>query len=332
MSQHSYKHYLDDLTHHRKFSRWQKISLLSVIMFFLLLGSLSALIYYQNQKITPNLAQKAYLDKIAGDFNRLNQSIDETLANQKILGARTDFVSDLAEATDQAWGFYIVLDDQDKLIATIDSVKSNLLIQKESLLIQEPPGNLGSLHANLIAYYDTTVAALTDIINNQRFARQMLISSGPQFYLPALTQQALWDSATKEAITSYYQETKAQAIETQNKLLSFNPPPAYFDYYHDQINYFNELVKVADNIINILVGEDDPDPDAATQIEKAYQILVGATRQNEALSQKLKEAHQRLVSLSETHNKLAATKLNQISLESQIADYYNQLQFSAIYP
>ena len=56
------------------------------------------------------------------------------------------------------------------------------------------------------------------------------------------------------------------------------------------------LVRMADNIISLLSQPEDSNTENATQIEKAYQVLIGARRENETFKEKLVNARSQLFS------------------------------------
>ena len=84
-------------------------------------------------------------------------------------------------------------------------------------------------------------------------------------------------------------------------------------------------------MLDLLSQSDDQNTENATQIEKAYQVVVGAHRENEKLSEKLLNTRLDLVSAKQNLETFASVKIRQNSLTSNLEDIYQKRQEIKIY-
>ena len=308
----SYKHYLA-LFEEKPAPLISKIAL-SLLSLSVLFAGIFLVIFYQYAKEAPLRIKYQYLQSISIDFNQSNQSLKEVLSEFKVAGAKVQFVETLKEKTGSEAAFFAALDDLEKSASKIESAQNNLLAKKETLLQKAVPGELLDLNSKIIDFYERSSAILSTIQNDHLFAKQLLLASGPKFYLPKLTDDQLWERADKEEIIAYYKSQKDEANTALANLAKLTPASHFQNYYDAQIAYLALLVNLSDNIINTLSVADEQDLERATQIEKSYQLLVRAKRENETIEKKLLQEKLNIVDIEENLNKLAPIEMSANSL------------------
>lgn len=313
----SYKHHLELLESKPGTPFYQKIAVLLVAGLFVSVGILSAL-FYNYLKDLPQKAQYQYLENANSNFSSSAQSLNEILSMFKVAGEKVGIVDTLKDSANSPSGFFVTLDDMEKILSQIETTKQNIDAKRADVRIGNPPAKLTDLNNQIIAFYSDSSSILSGLHKDQLFAKDLLLASGPKFYLPVLSNDELWEKGKKEDILAYYENAKNDASASLGSLSRLSPPPHFEEYYKSQIAYLTLLVNLSDNIINTLSVSDDQDKDTATQIEKAYQLLVGAKRENEIIAQKLLGEKLKLVDVGENLNKLAPIEIRKNSIDENL--------------
>lgn len=324
MPQESYKHYLEYLQKHTgKLSLYKKFLIAIVGIGFVSTGTVSAL-YYQYQKEEPLRAENRYLEQVATTYNTSKDSLDEVLQTFKVAGVKAQAVDNLKEASGQAQGFTVSLDDLERTLSKIESTKKNMLFLKGNIAKSDIPEKFSSFNRQVQGYYDESIKLLDSLYAKYSFAKDILTASGPEFYLPAFTNEVLWKRAQKQELLAHYKKSKDEVSGTLANLAALTVPEQYKEYHKLQIAYLEQYVLLSQNIIAALELPDDTNPEAPTQVEKAYQLLIGARRQNETLSTKISE--EKLKALSEKGNyaDFALINLTEVSIDNKIAQIYTE--------
>lgn len=308
-----YKHYLEFLDQNSGSPILHKLLIVATVIIFIATGAISAF-YYKYQKETPKIQKYQYLKATAGDFSSASQSIGELLQAFRVAGDKVTKIDTVAESSQSASGFFVALDDLERNLSKIKVTEENIEEKRLSLAKKPVPQVLNELKGQILDFYEEAQTVLSALYQNHLFAKQLLLASGPKFYLPQLTEDNLWEISSKEKILDYYKNIKDQANTTLRELAKLSPPPDFKPYYDSQIAYLTILVTLSDNIINTLSVADDKDSESATQIEKAYQLLVGARRENEPRSKKILEEKLKIVALPENLNKLSAVEIRKNSI------------------
>lgn len=313
-----YKHYLQLLKSKPSSKLIHKLAAVSALAVFIAVGTFSAF-YYQYQKVQPQILKYEYLQQIGGDFTSANQSVNEVLTAFKVAGAKVQIVDKLQETPQAtASGFYVALDDLEKTSSLLDQTQQALANKQQDLEEKSAPLEFATLAVEIAAFYTNSQIVISELYADQIFAKELLLASGPKFYLPALTDDKLWDNPDKKAIISYYQAQKDDANIALTNLAQLSPPPHFQEYYAAQIEYLTRLVVLSDNIINTLSVSDSNNVEDATQIEIAYQYLTIARRENELVSQKLLQEKLKLVDVGENLNKMAQVELQKDYLHQNL--------------
>ena len=105
-----------------------------------------------------------------------------------------------------------------------------------------------------------------------------------------------------------------------NNLSKLKVPPNFKEYYDTQIAFLELIIKVSSNVTGILAQEDEQNIESATQLEKAYQVVIGAKRQNKELFDKLLSERFELADLKLNLAKFGPINIVQNSLSAQITD------------
>lgn len=318
-----YKHYLEALDRKSGLQLWSKLLIVLFVLIFSAVGTASALLYkYQEEE--PARRQYQYLQSVSTDFESSSQSLEELLLTFKVAGDKIAIVDSLQESSESASGFFVSLDDIEKEIAIIDTTRDNFNQKQLRLVEKSSPRDLTDLSSQIIEFYNQSASVMSDLYDYHLFAKQVLLASGPKFYLPILTNEKLWEKSNKVEIINYYQSTKEEANVALTNMAKLSPPPHFQEYYGAQMAYLTLLVNLADNIINTLSISDGTDPDSATQIEKAYQLLVGAKRENESISKKLLEEKLKISDVKENLARLAQIEIRKISIQENLAFAFAQ--------
>lgn len=314
----SYKHHLQLLEEQKQPKFIYKTLLLTFAAVILTLGFFSSLFYYQYKKDEPLRAQNQYLQFLSGGFGTTRQSLSETIESYQVAGARVKFIDSIKEATPQAAGYYASLDDVEKSITKIDTLQKNIRFQRNQLKKEIPPQDFKTLSGDMAKYYETSIQILESLQKEQQFASQMLKASGLSFYLPTLTNEILWVSKDVGAIKAYYESKKIEANTALAQLSGLTVPQEFKLYYNNQIAFLTLFVESSNKIIDTLNKEDDKNPDVATQIEQAYQILNHAKKDNEKISQQLLLERLKVFDTKRNLDKFAQINLMSLSLGSRI--------------
>lgn len=316
----SYKYYLNLLERSSKTSPPKRIILAIAAVIFVLIGISSALVYYLYQKEAPIRAQNQYLQLASGGFNSVGQSLNEILSSLQVAGAKTEIIDKSKESSPSAAGYFVSLDDIQKIMSSLEKINSSVSFQKKVLSEKNPPEKYSKLHGNLLNFYDQTEKLVSELSADQQFLKDMFLAVGPNFYLPVLTYEDLWKDGKKDEIISYLDKTKTFADGTLANLAKLSVPEKFRPFYEAQMGYLELVVKVAVNITSTLKESEDTRQDSVTQLEKAYQILVGAKRDNEKYSQKLTDEKLKIFDLKKNLEKFSGVKLAQTSLEAELGD------------
>lgn len=283
----SYQHHLSVLTQRAKPKFIHKTLLLTLGVTLLCAGFISSLIYYQFKKDEPLRAENHYLQSTIGAFSTAKQSVDETLRNFQVAGAKIKIIDNLKESTPQAAGYYALLDDIDRTTAKVEALEKNIRYQNSQTKRQKIPGKFDQITRDLTSFYETSLKTLEGTIKEQQFAKDILIASGTSFYLPVLSDEAMWAAQGSKQIKAYYETRNIEANTALASLAKLTVPDSFRSYYDNQIAYLTLFVETGSKIIDTLEKQDDQNTENATQIEKAYQILNAAKAKNQQISQNL---------------------------------------------
>lgn len=318
MSAQSYRQYLDflDNTIYKKSSKLKKTLLVALVSFLLIIGASSAFLVYYSQKITKADAQSAYLDLASGGFYKTGQSLDELTVASQVAGAKTTLTAPNLEATS---GYLIKIEKSQKILAQIEAVKSNVSFQKKALQKTTVPPAYISFNKELINFYGDCLNSLDKIYKENQFISDVQSAIGPNPYLISFSDESLWKEAKIDKIENYYKNLKTEANKAQLNLTKLNVPESFRTYYNAQLTYVTLLTKVSDNILATLAKKDQPVGDAATKLEEAYQILTGAKRENEVISQQISTETDKLTAPLANANGLATVRIKQ----NTIAEKFN---------
>lgn len=320
----SYKGYLDYLKNLKKPSFFKRTSIFLALGLFVFLGFVSTLDYLW-QKEASLRAKEKYLEVAKSSLNSSEQTISELLQIFKVAGVKIELTGEPVEGTPSPQGFFTSLDDLQRTLSFIEAGKNNLKFQKKFLIDNPPPKDFTELNNNLLDYINTAENSLAEISKDQNFAKDLLTALGPNFFLPTLINDALWEIAESDDIINYYQDIKLKADSALADLARLTVPLKFESFYQTQIAYLEHTTFVSDSIINTLKESESADPETATRKEKAYQLLNTQRSINEELSQKILGEKLKLVDLRENLERLAVVSLKQNSLQGNLNDLSSSL-------
>lgn len=316
----SYQHHLSVLKQKAKPKLIHKTLLLILATVLLGLGFLSSLIYYQYKKDEPLRVENHYLQNAIGAFSQTKQALDETLQSFQVAGAKIKLIDSLKESTPQAAGYWTQLDDLDRTMAKIDALEKNIRYQNAQIKKQEIPEKFKSTTEDLANFYQTGLTILEAAHREQQFAKDILIASSLNFYLPVLTDEAMWTHKDSKQISAYYESKKTEANSALTALAKLSVPDDFKLYYNNQIAYLTIFVETGSKIIDTLNQKEDPNPENATQIEKAYQILNAAKGQNQKISQTLLNERLKVYDPKRNLERFAQMNIMASSINSRMTD------------
>ena len=321
----SYRHYLDSLDTKTDTGAIGKILFIIGILILITVGITTSLLYYESEKEAPIRKQERYLQNATNTLVAINQSVDEVLSSFQVAGAKIQLVDNLKESSASASGFFTSLDDLERSLSKLELMNKNTQSWKVSFSENNPPENLTETNATIVNFFNNTQKDIEGIYNEQSFIKDILYASGPSFYLPILTDETIWKQNNKDAIVNYYKEVKLQADETLKSLSKLTPPEVYKSYFNTQSAYLTLLVNVSDKITNTLAQKDSQNPEDATQVEKAYQQLILAKKENEKLADTLLVEKKKIFDIARNQEKFSKIKVQQKLLLSSLQQKYEAL-------
>ena len=94
-----YKYYLRLLERKPRLSIFQKVLIVVVGLTLIVVGTYSALFYWQSQKEMPIRLENAYLETAGSGFFSVQQSVNDVLAGFQIAGVKTDTINKMEETS-----------------------------------------------------------------------------------------------------------------------------------------------------------------------------------------------------------------------------------------
>lgn len=315
----SYKEYLDILKGPPKRKRVYKTALTVLfIVTFLIIGTLSAFVFYYKKNIEPQIIASNYIESASTGFISSKQSLNDVLETFQVAGAKVAVVDNLQNSTNPQTAYFIDLADKQKLLSKIDLARQNVEFQKQQLQRANVPAELKSLTNDLISYYDLSEDSFNQTEKDHQFFKSVLLALGPDFYLPVLTDDSVWESNDKIKIKNYYEDKKLKAQDALTNMSGLSPEADFKDYYNAELAYLELFVKVSTDITNTLSSNPEVGPDSATGVERAYQQLVNAQKENNGISSNLLSEKKRLLELKENLNKFAAVRYQANAIEVRL--------------
>lgn len=317
----SYKEYLDILKGPPKKKRVYKTALTTLfVVSLLLIGALSAMIFYYKKNIEPQILASNYLESASVGFMSSKQSLNDVLETFQVAGAKVATVDNLQNSPNPQEAYFIDLADKQKLLSKIGLAKQNVQFQKQQLQKTRVLPDLQNITNDLVGYYNQSEAAFNQTEKDHEFFKSVLIALGPDFYLPVLTKDSVWADGDINKIKNYYADKKLKAQDALANLSRLSPEDDFKGYYTAELSYLELFVKVSTDITNTLNSKSEIKPDSATEVERAYQQLINAQKENIAISSNLLAQKKHLLELKENLNRFAAVRYRANSLETRLKD------------
>ena len=318
----TYREHLDYFEKYRKTS----ISFLSGFLTLFIVAAFAFaastfLLTYNNKKLEPANVQNLYFDTAGTSFFKSRQSLGELASSFQVAGAKTENINIQSESSQSATlvpGFFITLGDTQKAIIQIKGAQDNIKFQQDSLKNIEVPQIYQSLDSQLDDYFQSTYSYLENLEKTQNQLKDLLLVAGPDFYLPVLSDEPTWQSQDIEKIKAYYSKKGIDAQKAEDAFSKIEVLPQLKNYKNMQLSYFQLVINVCDNVTKVLDKQSPPEEDLQTPstIEEAYQVLVGAKRDNEIIAQRLLTERVRLTSTEDNLNRLAIIRSKEQIIES----------------
>jgi len=193
----SYRHYLDLLENKPGSPLFQKVLVFVLIVALIGIGTISAA-FYKYRKEVPIRAQYQYLQSTNTDFESSKQSLKEVLSSFRVAGDKVSIVDSLQNEPNPSSGFFVALDDLEKNLSKIEATNVNVQTKKINTEGNVVPSKLVDLNNQILDFYSQSSQIMSDLYKDHLFAKEMLLASGPKFYLPVLTDEKLWEKATRK--------------------------------------------------------------------------------------------------------------------------------------
>lgn len=284
-----------------------------------------------NQEVIPVNDQSAYFESASGSFYKSKQLISELKSSFQVAGAKTQKVDSLKEAsaTSRVPGFFITLGDVQKNIDQIENVRENIEKEHKNLQNSTSPALYQTLNAQISEYMIQTQDLLDRMQRTQSELKDLHAAATPAFFLPTLSDEHIWQSGEIDEIKNYYKKRKEEAVVTQESFAKVKASQELLDYKTLQDSYFTLVINVSDNIIGVLDRPIEDTEDAKASLkEEAYQVLVGAQRENELIAEQLASKRVELTSMANYEEVLASLSNKERIIESGLAQG-NQVQHTA---
>ncbi|MBI4037765.1 hypothetical protein HY382_01815 [Candidatus Curtissbacteria bacterium] len=325
----SYKNYLALLKEKSKPQYFKKSLNLVLIVTVLALGVVSSLII-----LTVNIGREAKLKKdfaqtAVNTFTTGKNTLADNLESFQIAGATTKFLDEVKESSQAAQGYQVTISEEDKTIAKAENTILLLESQKRDLEKQTTPADQQKVKETIIEYFNESISALTQIRDEHKFAKDLILTLGADFYLTKLTQDGLWEQQDKTKVINFYNSQTTEVQKTQSKIIMLTPPSNYRSFFKQQIEYLKRVENLSQSIITLLSQEDSKDPDEAKQIEKAYQLLQTAKEESNKLAKNLMT--ERLSAFEKQDNlaKFAKARILESAIEDQLQSLIQEEEFNA---
>lgn len=320
----SYRDYLEYVEKYGK----SNISIAKILVVLFLALSLTfslttAYSSYQNKRIEPQAAQVKYFQTASDTFYKSSQTLDDLESSFQVAGVKTEKIDSLKESSASATtpGFFITLGDIQKSITQIKTAKESVTYSRDQLKKLDVPSVYNTLNNQLLDYLGQSEAFLADNEKTQEQLKDLVLASGPNFYLPVLSDEEMWKSQDIDKIKSYYENKKKDSQSAMDLFNKIEVEPQLKDYKSTQNSFFQLVINVSDNITNVLNRKvvQTNNPDATPIQEEAYQVLVGAKRENEIIASQLLGERQKLTSSGTYQDALASLKNRERIIQSGLS-------------
>jgi hypothetical protein len=320
----SYKDYLEYIDKYGKSNiPIAKVLAVLVLALFLTFSFVSTYSSYQNKKIEPQITQVKYFDTASDVFYKSSQALNDLESSFQVAGVKTGKIDSLKESSQSATtpGFFITLGDIQKSIAQIKTTKDSIVYEKDQLKRTAVPAVYNTLNNQLVDYLNLSETFLSDNQKTQEQLKDLVLASGPSFYLPVLSDEEMWQKQDIEKIKSYYESKKKDAQNAAELFKKIEVKPELKKYKDTQLSFFQLVANVSDNITNVLSRKVAPsdNSDVASPQEEAYQVLVGAKRENEIIAQELLTQRQGLTTDGTYQDNLSSLKNRERIIESGLS-------------
>ena len=289
------------------------------------------LVNNSNRQVIPVNEQALYFQSASSSFYKSKQALDELRTSLQIAGAKTQKVDSLKEASasSRVPGFFMTLGDIQKTIDHIKLVRDNIENEHKNLQGSTPPVLYETLDSQIYEYMLQSENFLAKIEEDQFALKDIISAATPAFFLPALSDEEIWERGDIGEIKVYYQRRKDEAQQAHSLFKSTETLPHLQAYKDLQISHFLLVVNVAENIISTLERPVRDSEDDKLQLkEEAYQVLIGAQRENALLSQQLAQRRIELSSLSNYADELASLANRERVIESGLVQGNEAQQIS----
>lgn len=278
-----------------------------------------------NKQVTPVNEHSSYFQSAANSYYKSKQSVDELRQTLQVAGVKTQKIDTLREASasSRVPGFFTTLGDIQKTIDQINLSRENIANERKVLEGANPPELYQTLDAQMIAYMLQAESFLSKMENSQMALKNLITAATPPFFLPTLSDEAVWQRGNIEEIKAYYQARKDEAANTLENFSKVNAEGQLKSYKDLQTSHIVLVENVSENILSVLGRPAETDDEKLKLVEEAYQILVGAQRENEALAEQLEQERINLSSLSDYWADLVSLANRERTIESGLVDGNN---------
>lgn len=319
----SYKYFLHLKKNLPQTSPLIKLLLTTAALVLILSGAFSAFYWYHYQKDAPARAARQYLEAAIISFNSTKTATDELIASTTVAGAKTEYVQ-IQEEPQAKIAYHASLDDVEKILAQTNLIRKNVESAKALHKTTNIPLPYQDLNLSLVNYYQDLDIFLKNLTLDYRFMRDITQAIGPDLYLPVLSQKDLWEKEDSVIIKAHYENLVSTSNTALSALARLDIPEKFRPYWEQEIAYITLLVNLSSGIINTLSVTGDTSGETATQLEKAYELLVLAERENGKLAADIFKNRERVFDTKNTLEDLASIRLTQNSLAARLEEAISQ--------
>lgn len=209
---------------------------------------------------SPRVAAQQFIDEYYVDYQLISDEAQEGLASfTKLLDDVDSSEESFAEITTLR-NYSDAVQDTNEDIEQLQSTLEKIETQIAGIRDKEVRDELEPLRKLLDDYYNIAEKSLELQIVHQRFQLAMLNAYGPELDDEINVLADVFNTGDIEAISTYFTNLSQIVSDSRKQLSAITDiPESEETYYQNRVDYLNELSKLTDNVIPLLVSASDSD-------------------------------------------------------------------------
>ncbi|OGD86001.1 hypothetical protein A2164_02265 [Candidatus Curtissbacteria bacterium RBG_13_35_7] len=294
-----------------------------IVIFLILLLIFVFFVYFIHKNLTLS-RQKQYLQLAVTNYYSAKEQFRELQDLLETSAVKFQKIESDSQVSNLDESYVILLEDSNKKLAQIDSVKKSLDFQMESIN-QKIPKDSKDINTSLNSYYQKSYELLDSLSDNLQFEKSLISALGPSLYINSIFNENVWQKQKPDQILSYYKSLRDALLTGSQNLKSLEAPANYKSYYNLQNQYFSSIIQAANIIIAVLESQDEFQEDKLLQIENAYQKAVETQQNNKELQTLLLEEKTKITKSVILTQQFKSLKLAQNLIEDNLNEKVNNI-------